>query len=119
VKELAWVTAIVLLMVAIGASQGRPPRELIDAGNLFMLRSAALGLPLELVYYGLLWLALSASGVRPTGWYWRPFMHHHLLSRGQKLLVLPLFYAGALAFLGIVLGIAAVVLGMVAAVRQL
>jgi hypothetical protein len=32
--------------------------------------------------------------------------------------VLPLYYAGALSFAGIVLGILVVLLGMVAAVRQ-
>jgi hypothetical protein len=74
--------------------------------------------PLEILYFAALGIALTLSGTRPRGWYWRPFHHHHLLSKPQKWLVLPLYYAGALSFAGIVLGILVVLLGMVAAVRQ-
>jgi hypothetical protein len=117
-NELGWVLLFLLVMLAIGASQAYPATEVMAIGNSLMLRCAAAGLPLEAAYYLLLGVTLSASGLRPVGWYWRPFQHHHLLGRREKLLVLPFFYAGALAFLGIVLGIFVVVVGMVAAVRQ-
>jgi hypothetical protein len=118
VNELAWVLGFVLLLLAVGASQAYPATEVMAIGNALMLRCAAIGLPLEAVYYLLLGVTLTASRLRPPGWYWRPFLHHHLLGRREKLLVLPFFYLGALAFLGIVLGIFVVVIGMVAAVRQ-
>jgi hypothetical protein len=117
-NELGWVVLFVLLMLAVGASQVYPATEVMAVGNGVMLRCAAIGLPLEAVYYLLLGVTLTASGLRPPGWYWRPFQHHHLLGRREKVLVLPFFYAGALAFLGIVLGIFIVVVGMVGAVRQ-
>ena len=74
--------------------------------------AAAIGIPLQALYFGALGLALTWSGVRPEGWYWRPFAHHHLLSPAQRWLVLPLFWAGAIAFLVILLGIATTVLGL-------
>ena len=50
--------------------------------------------------------------------YWRSFEHHHLLSGGQRWVVLPAFFLGAFCFLLIVLGIAIVLLSAVAAVLK-
>ena len=70
------------------------------------------------MYFTALGVALTWTGRRPLGWYWRPFLHHHLLSARQKFWVLPWFLTGALSFLGIVFGIAITVLGMIAAAIQ-
>ena len=116
--EIIWVVAVMLLLGAVGAVQVVPWAQLIGSGNALMLDSAALGIPLELVYFVALGVALTYTGRRPRGWYWRPFQHHHLLSRAQKLLVYPFYVSGALAFLSIVIGIAVTVLGMIGAVVQ-
>src|SRR5512144_3151872 len=109
--ELLWVVALLGVICAWSAVALLPGDVLVYAGQAVMLGSAAIGIPLELVYFALLAWALHAHGAAPKGWYWRSFAHHHLLTRCQRWLVLPPFYAGALAFLGIGLGIAIVVLG--------
>ena len=116
--EVLWVLGMLLLLGALGAVRVVPWSTLLDTGYEVMLDSAAVGIPTELVYYVALPVALRYSGVLPRGWFWRPFEHHHRLSRVQKWLVLPWFFTGALAFLGIVFGIAVTVLGMIAAVVQ-
>jgi hypothetical protein len=118
VPEIVWVVAVVLLLFAVGAVELVPWVQLIDAGNTLMLHSATLGIPLELIYFVALGIALTQTGNRPRGWYWRTFQHHHLLTRTQRVLVLPWFVAGALAFLCIVLGIVIAVLGMIGAIVQ-
>src|SRR5262245_29935073 len=116
--EVLWVLALLLLLGGLSAVQLVPWQNLLGVGYDLMLNSAGIGIPLELVYFVTLALALKHSGRLPHGWYWRTFEHHHLLSRAQRLLVLPWFFTGALAFLGIVFGIAVTVLGMIAAVVQ-
>jgi hypothetical protein len=116
--EVLWVTAMLLLMGAFGAVRLVPWLDILWAGKIMMLGSAGIGVPLEIVYFTTLGAALSWSGRRPAGWYWRPFLHHHLLSPRQKLVVLPWYMTGALAFVGIVLGIGVTVLGMIAAAVQ-
>ena len=116
--ELLWVIGVLMLISAAAIVQLVPWPYLLEAGNQFMLAAAALGVPLEGIYYLLLGLTLSYAGTRPRGWYWRPFKHHHLLSVRQRWLVLPFFYSGALSFLAIVFGIGVTLLGMLAAVIQ-
>ena len=111
--EALWVLGLLLLVAAWAVVGLVPGDALVLAGRAVMLGSAAAGIPLELVYFALLGSALHANGTAPAGWYWRSFAHHHLLTRRQRLVVLPPFYGGALAFLGIGLGIAIVVLGFV------
>jgi len=118
VPELLWVIAVLLMIGAAAAIEIVPWPIMLEFGNDFMLSSAALGVPLELLYFMALAWTLGYSGVRPPGWYWRSFKHHHLLGPRQRWIVLPLFYAGALSFLAIVLGIAIAVLGMISAVLQ-
>src|ERR1041384_7301661 len=103
--EALWVIGMLLLTGAFAAIKLVAWIDLLWVGKTLMLDSAALGIPLEAAYFAVLGASLSWSGAKPRGWFWRPFQHHHLLSRGQRLLVLPLFGAGSLAFLGIVLGI--------------
>lgn len=112
--ELAWVIGLLLLIGAYALVGLVPGYYLVVIGQNVMLTSAAIGVPLELMYFALLAWALRANGVTPAGWYWRSFAHHHLLTPAQRWVVLPPFYAGALAFLGIALGIAIVLLGFVA-----
>lgn len=100
-------------LLALGLASAVPGVVLVQDGQYVMLAAAAVGLPLEALYYALLAATLTWSGVRPRGWYWRPFAHHHLLSPPQRRLVLPVFWAGALAFVVILLGIATVLLGLV------
>ncbi|MGD8859445.1 MAG: hypothetical protein PVI30_05495 [Myxococcales bacterium] len=116
--ELLWVIGVLMLIGAAGAIELVPWPLIVESGNDLMLASAALGIPLEIAYFLLLWLCLRHGGAPPAGWYWVSFKHHHLLGRAQRWLVLPLFYAGALSFLGIVFGIATVLLGMLAAAVQ-
>jgi hypothetical protein len=116
--EALWVLSLLLLLGALGAVRLVPWSDLLAFGYELMLDSATLGIPIEGVYFLALWLALRYSGRLPQGWYWKSFEHHHLLTPRQKLLVLPWFFTGALAFLGIVLGIAITMLGMVAAAVQ-
>lgn len=116
--ELIWVVAALLAVFGFGLVELVPWTDLLAAGNAVMLGCAAVGVPLEILYFASLGLALQLNGTRPPGWFWRPFQHHHLLVRRQKLCILPFYYSGALSFLGIVIGILLVVLGIVAAVRQ-
>jgi hypothetical protein len=118
VPEVVWVVGVMLLLGAVGAVELVPWVQLVNSGNALMLNSAAIGVPLELVYFATLFVALTRGGQRPQGWYWRPFQHHHLLTRRQKLVVLPFYATGALTFLSSVLGIAVTVLGMIGAVVQ-
>jgi hypothetical protein len=116
--EVLWVLGVLLALGALGMVQLVPWPDLMRAGYDLMLNSAGLGIPLELVYFVSLAFALKQTGNLVAGWYWRPFMNHHLLTRDQKLLVLPWFVSGALAFVGIVFGIGITLLGMVAAFVQ-
>jgi hypothetical protein len=116
--ELVWALALLLVLGAITAARLLGWPELVELGQLVMLRSSALGIPLELVYFALLAFTIRAHPACPRGWYWRSFEHHHLLTRTQRRYVLPFFYLGALAFLGIALGIGMVLLGAVAALQQ-
>lgn len=116
--EAGWALGVVLLIGAITAAELLGFAGLVVLGQRVMLGSAAVGIPLELLYYSLLAFALSRKGARPAGWYWRPFVHHVALDARARRLILPIFYLGALAFAGIVLGIALVMLAFVAAARE-
>jgi hypothetical protein len=113
VQEILLFALLLGALLALGLVSAVPGIVLIQDGQYVMLAAAAVGLPLQALYYALLGAALSWSGVRPRGWYWRPFAHHHLLSPRQRWLVLPVFWIGALAFLVILLAIATVLLGLV------
>ncbi len=113
-KELLWVFGALGVMMLLGVARTVPFLDLIAAGQAVMLYGAAFGVPLEIVYFATLGLSLRATRRLPTGWYWRPFAHHHLLERRQRVLVLPFYVAGALAFAAAVLGIAIVVTAIVA-----
>jgi hypothetical protein len=112
--EAAWVLGLLVVVCGYAAIGLVPGDVLVVSGQAVMLTSAAIGVPLELIYFALLAWALRANGSAPKGWYWRSFAHHHLLTRAQRNVVLPPFYAGALAFIGMSLGIALVVLGFIA-----
>lgn len=116
--ELLWAGAIALAIGAFAATSIVPWDVLVESGTAIMYGFAAAALPIELIYFGLLWRALRRNGGPPPGWYWRSFEHHPLLRSSQRRYVLPLFYLGALGFLGITLGIGLVLLGFVAAARQ-
>lgn len=116
--EAAWAFAVLVLLAAVTATVLVPWQSLLEIGQGVMLSASAVGIPLEIVYFALLGLALRVNGGAPQGWYWRSFLHHHLLTPSQRRWVLPWFYAGAFAFLCIGLGIVLVVLAFVAAFRQ-
>lgn len=107
---------ILLAVGAYAALRAVPADQLVLTGQYVMLRSAAVGVPIEIVYFGLMAWALYANDDAPRGWYLRSFEHHFRLRSWQRLGILPLFYAGALAFLCISLGIAISVLGFIAGV---
>ena len=112
-QEIGLFALLVGALLALGAAASLPGLVLVREGQAVMLAAAAVGIPLQVLYYALLGATLSWSRVRPAGWYWRPFAHHHLLGPGQRRLVLPVFWAAAAAFVVILLGIASVVLGLV------
>lgn len=111
--ETLWVIGLLLLACAYAVVSAVAGDELVLVGLDVMLASAAVGVPLEVVYFLLLALALHANRHAAKGWYWRSFEHHGSLSHAQRWCILPPFYVGALAFLGIVLGIVICVLGFV------
>jgi hypothetical protein len=113
VQEIGLFVLLLVGLLALGLASALPGVVLVQDGQYVMLAAAALGLPLQALYYALLAACLTWSGVRPHGWYWRPFAHHHLLTPAQRRLVLPVFWAGAVAFVVIVLAIATVLLGLV------
>ncbi|HTU59992.1 MAG TPA: hypothetical protein VMF89_16180 [Polyangiales bacterium] len=114
--EALWVLGLLLLACAYAIVSAMAGDELVLVGLDVMLSSAAVGVPLEVIYFFLLALALHANRRAVKGWYWRSFEHHGSLSHAQRLYILPPFYVGALAFLGIVLGIVICVLGFLALV---
>lgn len=111
------MTGLLLLFGAFSAIDLVGWSTLMATGNRIMLGAALIGIPAEIVYFVALGVCLRASGQQPRGWYWRSFEHHHLLSRRQKLLVMPAFAVGTLAFLAISLGILIVVLGFIGALK--
>jgi hypothetical protein len=117
-QEMLWAVLLLIAIAIFTASTAFPWDQVMVTGYDLMIASAAVGIPCELVYFALLGIALGRSGLRPRGWYWRSFAHHHLLSPRARLLVLPWFYLGALSFLGIGLGILIVLLAFVTALRQ-
>ena len=117
-REAGYVLLLLLVLGMAVATAAIPWFPIVETGQQLMLGAATVGIPLELVYFALLAVALGHNGQRPAGWYWRSFDHHHLLSPRQRRWVLPWFVAGALAFTAIALGIGITLLGLVAAVRQ-
>ena len=114
-QETLWVLGFLLAIAAYVAATTVAPDQLVIAGQFVMFRSAAVGVPLELLYFALLAWALHANANAPRGWYWRSFEAHSLLLPWQRYWVLPPFYLGAFAFLGIVIGIVISLLGFVTA----
>jgi hypothetical protein len=113
-QEALWVLGILLTICALAVAKLVPADQLVSVGQQVMLGAAAFGVPLEVVYFALLAWALHKNGNAPRGWYWRSFEHHHLLQTWQRRVILPPFILGALAFLGIVLGIVISLLGFAA-----
>ena len=116
--EAVWALVLLVVLGAVTAARTFAWGELIELGQAVMLRSSAIGIPLELAYFALLALAIRKHPAYPRGWYWRSFEHHHLLTRAQRFWVLPFFYVGALAFFGIAIGIGLVLLGALAALQD-
>lgn len=116
--EFVWALALLLVLGAVTAARMFAWTDLVELGQALMLRSSAIGIPLEVVYFALLAVILRKHPQSPRGWYWRSFEHHHLLTPAQRRYVLPFFYLGALAFLGIATGIGIVLLGAVSALSQ-
>lgn len=114
-RETGVVIGLLALFVLVGVARSIPWHVLLEYGQQMMLGAAAVGIPLELVYFLLLGGALWHSGDPPRGWYWRSFEHHHRIEPAMRWLVLPPFYLGALAFLVITLGISVVVLALIMA----
>lgn len=112
-RELLWIGVVVLVVGINTAVRLVPPLQIIEGGVALMLGSAAPGIPLQVVYFGALAFALHRRGVLPRGWYWRTFDHHKQLIGRERPLVLVWFWLGFACFVGIVLGIATTLLGLV------
>ncbi len=115
--ELIIVGAILLCFAAIAALALAPPLALLKAGVALGIGAAAIGVPLQIIYFAALRAVLNKSGVLPKGWYWRTFAHHHLLNKHQRKFVLPWFWAGFVAFVVVSLGLLIVLLGAFSAYR--
>lgn len=118
-QETLWVLGLLLLAIAYAAVSSVGGDQLVLVGMDVMLGAAAVGIPLEALYFLLMALALRGSQRAPKGWYWRSFEHHDKLFPSQRVYILPAFYLGALAFLGIVLGITICILGFIALFRAM
>jgi hypothetical protein len=116
--ETLLVVGLLLIALAYAAVSSIAGDQLLLVGLDVMLNAAAFGIPLEALYFLLLAWALHANRSAPKGWYWRSFEHHGSLSPTQRPFILPIFYAGALSFLGIVIGISICVLGFIALVLR-
>lgn len=115
-QETLWVLGLLIVAVAYAAVSSIAGDQIVLFGLDVMLSAAAFGIPLEALYFLLLGVALHINRRATKGWYWRSFEHHDSLSTPQRMYILPIFYTGALAFLGIVIGITICVLGFVALV---
>ena len=118
-RETAFALGIGLFLLLISVLLTLPSESVMVWGTTIMLGGAAVGLPLELYYFTALAVALGRRSVLPRGWYWRSFAHHHLLEGTERWIVLPAFYAGALAFVVCMLGIVVAMTGLVAALLSL
>ncbi len=114
-REVLIAVGLFLIVALVGSALVLPPEDLISLGEVVMLAGAAVGVPLFVIYYAALGLILRRAGVAPEGWYWRSFAHHHLLVGGERWVVLPWFWVGMVGFIASFLGIATVILGVIAA----
>lgn len=104
--ELAAVVAFLVAIAGTGALFAFPWETLASAGGLLLATGAALGVPTGVLYHVLLARALSARGLLPEGWYWRPIELHPLLEEGpERRRVLLWCGLGALGFVVMVLGL--------------
>ena len=97
-RELTTVALLFLALVGLAyaiAFVGQP--EVFQDAWLLMTGIGLGAVVAELVYFAGLYASLRRNGTIPDRWYARSFEHHHLMTRGQQLLVLPFFYLGALA----------------------
>jgi hypothetical protein len=109
--DLHELFAVVLLLLAFacgGAIFLVPWETLATASAWLLAAGAALGVPTGVLYHLRLARALSAKGLLPEGWYWRPLKLHPLLDEGrERTWVLIWCTLGALGFLVMVLGLIA------------
>lgn len=118
-QEIGVVTAIIALLLFVVFLASAPGDQLVLLGQNGMLTLGAIGIGLELVYFGLLGAALHRRKVAPKGWYWRSFAHHHLLLPHERKVILPFFVLGAIAFVLIVLFIIVTIAGVVSLFTQM
>ena len=118
-RETALALGIALSLLAVATLLTLPSETVMVEGTRVMLGAAAVGVPLEVVYFTALAIALGRRAALPKGWYWRSFDHHHRLRGAERRIVLPIFYAGALAFLICILAIVTTLVGLVATLLAL
>lgn len=97
VRELITVAFVFLALVGLAyaiAFVGQP--EVYQGAWLTMTTIGLGAVVAELVYFTALYACLRKNETVPARWYARSFDHHHLMTRGQRRLVLPLFYLGAI-----------------------
>ncbi|MCA9610077.1 MAG: hypothetical protein KC619_30985 [Myxococcales bacterium] len=118
-RETAIAFAILVALGGFAWLLTLPAEVVMLGGQAVMLTSGGVGIPLEVIYFALLGGVLFRRSVLPRGWYWRTFEHHHLLAPRERWLVLPFFYAGALAFVVCTLGIVVTAAGLAATLLSL
>ncbi|MEM9068326.1 MAG: hypothetical protein AAGE52_07455 [Myxococcota bacterium] len=96
-RELGLVFGVFLIGGGVAATTAGITRfGGLEVGWLSMIAVGAASVVCEVIYFGLLYVALRAGGSVPARWYARSFEHHHLLTRGQRFYVLPFFVVGGI-----------------------
>ena len=118
VIEIGLVGLMVLIIVAVGSLALVPWPLLLHVGGWLIVAGLIFGVPTGLLYHVALYRALAPHGRLPPGWYWRPIGLNDLLAPEQRFWVMAWCYAGAAGFFVIILGMVAMVAGMVSAWLQ-
>ena len=117
-REFFLFILITAVVAAMGAAAMVPWRDLFAGGVWLVIFGFALGLPTGIVYHVQLYRKLREVEPLPKTWFLRPIPLNKKLRPVDRGSVLPWCYIGGLGFGIIVLGLAALILGMVAALSQ-
>ncbi len=112
-KELGIVGIIVLVLASVGMLAFLPSRDVIYVGFWLVVIGFGVGIPAGFFYHVQLKRTLGPRGELPKGWIWRPISLNKKLRTYDRFRVLSWCYIGGAGFFVIVLGLVAVVMGLV------
>lgn len=102
--EWAWVVAIVAFSLLCSRLQVAPwLQQPLGAALVACAVGVAGSLVTGVGYHAALWRTLGRRGRLPPRWWWSPTTYHPLLLAPERARVLPWFYAGATAFVVVLL----------------